>query len=166
MPNRKPTYYWDTCIWLAWVKNEVRPNGEMAGVEDIVDLASRNRVSIIVSDAVSLEILDGKWPPGAAMKFDDLFKRRNIKKVPITPNITDLSQFIRNYYHNRGEKTASSLDAVHLATAIVYRVDQMHTFDDGQAGKKHRSLLGLNGDVAGHKLVICKPPLPAQPRLF
>jgi predicted nucleic acid-binding protein len=158
MPNSKPLYYWDTCIWIAWIMNEARSNREMDGVVEVVELVGKNQASIIVSDCISTEILTGKWPADGARKFEDLFKRRNVKRVPISPNITTMTQQIREFYHNKGEKTVSPLDAVHLATAIVYKVDQMHTFDDGKKDKKSRSLLDLNGNVAGLPLVICKPP--------
>jgi predicted nucleic acid-binding protein len=165
MPRAKPLYYWDACIWIAWIMNEKRPNREMDGVHEIVEAADKNRVSIIVSELLTLEMLRGKWPPGGAQKFDDLFKRKNIKRVPITPNITNLSQQIRDFYVAKGEKTLSSNDAAHIATAINYEATQFHTFDDGQTDRRWRSLLALNGDVAGYPVTICKPPI-SQLRLF
>jgi hypothetical protein len=42
-----------------------------------------------------------------------------------------------------------SPDAIHLATAILYRADEFHTFDD--------QLIGLSGNVGGHRLIVCKP---------
>jgi len=63
---------------------------------------------------------------------------------------------LRNHYAMLGGKTLSSPDAIHLTTAILYRVDEFHTFDeDGSSGS-----LGLNplsGNVGGHRLTICKP---------
>ena len=66
--------------------------------------------------------------------------------------ITKLAHQIRNVYPK-----LSTPDAVHLATGIHYEADQFHTFDDG--GKDGMSLLGLNGNVAGYPLVVCKPPM-------
>jgi hypothetical protein len=37
MSGIKPIVYWDTCIWLAWIKNEKRDPGEMEGVQEQVD---------------------------------------------------------------------------------------------------------------------------------
>ena len=31
-----PVYYWDTCLFLAWFKDEERAGGEMDGVRDII----------------------------------------------------------------------------------------------------------------------------------
>ena len=32
MPGDAPTYYWDSCLFLAWLKDEERIVGEMDGV--------------------------------------------------------------------------------------------------------------------------------------
>src|SRR5438105_3222795 len=159
MRNNKPLFYWDSCIWLAWLKNEKRQPGEIDGILDVVDKVDRNQVTLIVSQQVDLEILEAKWPNDAAKIWDEIFKRRNVKKVPVTWSIISLGQQIRNFYQGkieRGEaigKTVSSMDAVHLATAITYEVDQFHTFDDGKQGKS-MSLISLSGNVAGHSLLI------------
>jgi hypothetical protein len=55
-----------------------------------------------------------------------------------------------------GGKTLSVPDAIHLATAIQYRVDEFHTFD-GEGNSRYLGLLPLSGNVGGHKLTICKP---------
>jgi predicted nucleic acid-binding protein len=158
MPNLPPLYYWDTCIWISWIMGENRPNREMDGVAEVVETVMKNKARIIVSDYLTAEMISGKWSKEAAQKFDDLFKRKNVKKVPISPNVTVLTQELRNHYEQLGGKNLSAGDAIHLATAILYRVDQFHTFDDGQRDRKNRSLLELNGSVAGRPLLICKPP--------
>ena len=53
-------------------------------------------------------------------------------------------------------KTISVPDAIHLATAILYRASEFQTFDGGGTGKS-LGLLRLSEKVAGHRLVICKP---------
>jgi PIN domain len=63
---------------------------------------------------------------------------------------------LRNHYAAKGKKTLSAPDAIHLATAILYRADEFHTFDsDGSS--RSLGLLPLSGDVGGHRLIICKP---------
>ncbi len=70
---------------------------------------------------------------------------------------------IRDYYQKRKElddlPTVTTPDAVHLATAILHDVDEMHTFDQNDKPNKRRALIPLSGNVAGHKLIICKPEL-------
>jgi hypothetical protein len=48
-------------------------------------------------------------------------------------------------------------DAIHLATAIIYEAKAFHTFDQ-KGSSRCRGLIPLSGNVAGHKLVVCKPP--------
>jgi hypothetical protein len=76
------------------------------------------------------------------------------------PRIINKGSELRDYYQRRrtivGGPGLSTPDSVHLATAILYRVDEFHTFDErdkpGSLG-----LIPLSGDAAGHSLVICKP---------
>jgi hypothetical protein len=51
-------------------------------------------------------------------------------------------------------------DAIHLASAIHYQVDEFVTFDSRDSkkpSKAKRAILPLSGNVAGHRLFIAKP---------
>jgi hypothetical protein len=48
-------------------------------------------------------------------------------------------------------------DAIHLATAILYDVDEMHTMDGWHEDGKRDGLLALTGNVAEYKLWITEP---------
>lgn len=76
------------------------------------------------------------------------------------PRISNLASEIRDYYERQkqidGKPGLSVPDAIHLATAIQYEVNEFHTFDEKDSPRS-RALLPLNGNVAGHNLVICKP---------
>jgi hypothetical protein len=71
-----------------------------------------------------------------------------------------LAHDIRDYYiiraQEHGGKTLSTADAIHLATAILYRADEFHTFDE-RGSAKNLGLIPLSGNVGGHSLKICKP---------
>jgi hypothetical protein len=73
--------------------------------------------------------------------------------------VSALAREIREYYEAQskidGLPRLTTPDAIHVATAIHYKADAFWTFDDGGYGG--RSLLSLNGNVAGHPLVVCKP---------
>ena len=49
MARNKPIFYWDTNIFIAWVKNEDRPTGEMDGVLEIAEKIHRNEAILITS---------------------------------------------------------------------------------------------------------------------
>jgi len=48
-------------------------------------------------------------------------------------------------------------DAIHLATAILYDVDEMQTMDGWHEDGKRDGLLALSGNVAEYKLLITQP---------
>ncbi len=83
-----------------------------------------------------------------------------MSQLGMDTKIAGLAHDLRDYYAANAAahsgKILSTPDAIHLATAIHYRVDEFHTFDnDGDA--KHLGLLPLSGNVGGHRLKICKP---------
>jgi predicted nucleic acid-binding protein len=158
MAGADPVYYWDTCLFLAWIKDEQRPSGEMDGVREIIDRSKRRQVKIVTSVLTSVEVLQSRLPVGMANLFSGLTKR--ITRLGMDTKVASLAHDIRDYYTVRatefGGKTLSTPDAIHLATAIIYRVDEFHTFDN-ESSSKSLGLLPLSGNVGGHGLTICKP---------
>jgi predicted nucleic acid-binding protein len=158
MPGINPLYYWDTCLFLAWIQDEQRPSGEMDGVREVIDRCKRREATILTSVLTSTEVLESKLPAGMDRLFNGLMKR--IQHKGLDSKIAILAHDLRDYYaKNTAEfdgKTLSVPDAIHLATAIFYRADEFHTFD-GSNGRKSLGLLPLSGNVAGHGLTICKP---------
>ena len=101
------------------------------------------------------EVLECRLTDEAKHLFDGALQRRNVQLIAQDIRVADLSHEIRNYYQAKGTKL-SSPDAIHLATAILYRANEFHTFDNGGIGKS-LGLLPLSGNVGGHRLTICKP---------
>lgn len=146
MPGANPLYYWDTCLFLAWLKDEDRNSGEMDGVREVIERSKKRDCRIMTSVLTSIEVLQGKIPAGMDTMFSGLLRR--ITRVGIDTKVAHLAHEIRNHYAKEG-RNIKTPDAIHLATAILNRADEFHTFDE--------QLLGLSGNVAGNKLVICKP---------
>ncbi len=111
------------------------------------------------------EVLSSKIPVGMDTLFANLLKR--ISKQGIDTKIAVLAHDLRDYYVQKAVehegKTLSATDALHLATAILYRADEFHTFDESN-GRNSLGLLPLTGNVAGHNLTICKP-IASSPEL-
>lgn len=158
MAGTDPIYYWDTCLFLAWIKDEERPSGEMDGAREVIDRFKRREVKMVTSVLTSVEALQSKLPVGMDTLFTGLMKR--VTRIGIDSKIAALAHDIRDHYMKRaGEfdgKTLSTPDAIHLATAILYRVNEFHTFDE-KGSRKSLGLIPLSGNVGGHKLTICKP---------
>ena len=130
----------------------------MDGVREIIERSKRREVRIMTSVLTSVEVLACKMPVGLGTLFSGLIKRINMQGMDT--KVASLAHDLRDYYLSRpseyGGKTFSTPDAIHLATAILYRADEFHTFDnDGSA--KSLGLIPFSGNVGGHKLAICKP---------
>jgi predicted nucleic acid-binding protein len=148
MRQGKPTYYWDACLFLAWLKDEQREAGDMEGLAEVIWMVDRNRVTISTSVVTKGEIWQSTLTEQAKGMFTQMLKRRNVVLVNLTDPISELSATIRQFYVGRKEQMDLP-DAQHLATAIAYKTDEFHTFDD--------KLLNKSGNVAGYRLIICKP---------
>ncbi|HEX3526234.1 MAG TPA: PIN domain-containing protein [Thermoanaerobaculia bacterium] len=165
-PNDDLVVYWDSCIFIAWLTGEQRPAGEQEGIRDCVRKLNKGLVTIVTSALVNTEVLIGNMPPEAQRKYSRVM--RSIELVDLEPPIIKLAREIREYYQRekqagRQKGVVAAADALHLATAINRTVDAFYTFDKGTKDKV--SLLGLSGNVAGHSLKICKPPV-SQLSLF
>ena len=162
-------FYWDSSVWLAWLRDEQRPGTEMEGVADCLERVSTNEVLLMSGDIMRLEAVKDRIPAAKLPIFEAFTRRRNVHIVNCLtdPRIGSLLADIKSFYRKldskdgRGELT--DFDATHLATAIHYKATAFHTFDGG--GKGARGLLELDGNVAGCPLVICKPPLSSYKQM-
>lgn len=163
MPTGKQQIiYWDTCVFLAWMKDETRPPGDMEGIAEVAKLVMADQVILITSILTRAEILEGKLKPGVIEKYDELMHRSNVVPQNLDPPVARLTSKIRDFYRTTDFELLIP-DAIHLATAIHYNTDEFQTFD-GVKPKKPRDkryarsgLLLLDGNVAGHELKIRKP---------
>ena len=158
MPKHRDLIYLDTNVLIAWINNENRPNNEMDGVQYCMDRIEAGEIKAITSVNTLIEICDGEITPDKRAFLErTLGQRRGLEQVGVDHRIAALAQEIRTFYR-QGDRKLTVPDTTHLATAIHYRADALYTFDGDD-------LLPLNGNVAGHNLVICKPPLPSQGKL-
>jgi predicted nucleic acid-binding protein len=160
MPGKKKIY-WDANVFLAWLKNEQQWGAAiMGGIEDTVRKVHNNEAVLFTSTMTQTEIFESRLNHAAKEKWEGVFKRKNVKMISVDQRIGALGSHIRDYY-NRKKMQIASPDAIHLATAIIYKADEFHTLDG--AGKKQRStdLLKLGTKIAGrYNLLICKPEGP------
>lgn len=159
MAGNKPIYYWDSCIFYAWLKKETREPGELEAIRIFLEENAKNQNVIATSSIIDAELLKGRIPAEALNTLRACFQRKNFIKIDTDQRIYALTGEIRDHYETSGEfggKTISTPDAVHLATAIINNVFEFQTYDKSN---KHGSigLLQLDGNVAGHKLRIRAP---------
>ncbi|MCC6984207.1 MAG: PIN domain-containing protein [Bauldia sp.] len=147
MAGANPLFYWDSCLFLAWLGDEQRKPGEMDGVREIISRQKRREVRICTSALTIVEVLESKIPVGVGNAFAELLKRVN--RISMDIKVAKIAHDIRDHYAQKGGTKLMTPDAIHLATAILNRADEFHTFDD--------LLLSLSGNVGGHRLKVCKP---------
>jgi predicted nucleic acid-binding protein len=162
--GKKSVFYWDTCIFLAWLKDEKRPAGEMEGIKKVADMVLKDQAILVTATLTRAEILEGRIPKGALKKYDALMRRSNVVPQSLDVPIAVLTSSIRDHYRTTDFELLTP-DAIHLATAIYLKVHEFQTFDGSDAKRKPRQatkykrcgLLALDGNVAGHPLRIAKP---------
>jgi len=52
MAGASPIFYWDTCLFIAWLKDEARKSGEMDGVREVIARHKRREVRLGSVDKV------------------------------------------------------------------------------------------------------------------
>ena len=158
MAGTETVYYWDACLFLAWIKDEERISGEMDGVREVIERSKRREVKIITSVLTTVEVLESRLPVGMKRLIEGLIKR--VTRISMEAKVAAMAHDLRDYYMSRsaefGGKTLGVPDAIHLATAILYRATEFHTFDS-VGRSKSLGLLPLSGNVGAHRLTICKP---------
>jgi predicted nucleic acid-binding protein len=152
----KPKYYWDSCIFIAWLQNEPREPEVVEGIEEVVAGVHNGRSILCTSVLTQTEVLESRLPTEAAELFKNIFRRRNVVQIDVDPRIAARAREIREYYASRSIKIRTP-DSIHLATAILYKVDEFHTFDGSGKRQRPSDILALNGNVAGYPLVIIVP---------
>jgi predicted nucleic acid-binding protein len=162
MSGTREAAYWDTCVFLAWIKGESRSPEEVSGIRQCIDEAKAGHVLIITSDITRVEVLDCRFDtPEQSSAFASFLQRPEVHCLPVDNRVALLAHEIRDYYQQRAlendNRTLRTPDAIHLATAVHFEAREMHTFDDGKRGGKSLGLLGLSGSVAGRNLTVCKP---------
>jgi predicted nucleic acid-binding protein len=131
----------------------------MEGVREIAQKIHTNEINLITSVLSRAEILRSTLSEEAKEKLAAMMKRRNVVEESTDGKIWDLAHDLRDFYHKikDGLPTLTLPDAVHLATAIHFRSNVFYTFDEKDIKDRRRALIPLNGNVAGHPLVIKKP---------
>lgn len=146
----RESVYWDSNAFLGYLKEE-SDKVETCGH---VLQAAENGLLVIVTSAFTLaEVIylkgSTKLPTEQRAKVDAFFKAEFISVRNVTRTTAELASDLV-WDHNIRPK-----DAIHVATACLYKVPVLHTYDD--------KLLASSGlTVAGHKLEITKPAIVHQ----
>ena len=104
MPNNPKLLYWDSCIFLAWLKDERRPGDEMAGLGSIAREIEKKNFSVITSVITIAEILTGRSSEEVVTEFGKLFQRSNFQMINVDERIATKASEIRKHYIEKAER--------------------------------------------------------------
>lgn len=158
--------YWDACTWIGLINREAN---KLDACEYVLKEAESGRLEVWTSAFTLAEVFKKKCSAGQVgltaaddVSFEDYLRNDYIVRVNVDDEIgTEARRLLRKF-----PTLKKPQDAVHLATAVINNLDEMHTFDDA-------NLIGLNGQVLcsnGKALLIGPPAVPAPivsvPTLF
>lgn len=155
----KPRYYWDACAWIALIQQE--PN-RSDSLKYVIDEAMAGRVEIWTSLFTLAEVYkrpcDGEQKsllPQQDQSFEDYILQSFVERVQVDYDVGVLARRLLRKY----PEIQKPQDGIHLATALLNNVDELHTYD-------RANLIGLSEKIDrrdGKKLKIGPPPKPPAP---
>ncbi len=134
--------YWDANAWIGLINSEA---DKVFPLRAIWEDAQKGDYQILTSSYSYLEVIHGRtdygepYPPEEFDgKFEQLASQPFVKRVQLDVPIGRLARNLRRSHHADG--LHSRPDAIHLASASHWNVDELHTWDGTH-------LLPLNGKV-------------------
>ena len=163
LTNSRKKYYWDACIWITLISDRHSSRGQAC--EYVLEQAQHGNCTIWTSSFCLAEVFkrkcDGDFVTLAEEHdtyFEDLIEQEFIQKVSVDVDVGKVARRLLR----RHPKIGKPQDAIHVASCLIYNLDQLHTFDD-------EDLLALDGElerVDKNKLTICEPPKrPENPQM-
>lgn len=156
-------YYWDTCVFMAWLKDEKPPHRtvyEVAGIQNTVEKVENGSAILVTSTITIAELLESKLRPANSDLFFQFMQKRRVSVIAADIIVARYAKNIRDQFFDDSEtpneKTISTPDSLHLATGVIHKVTEFHTFD-GKNNKNSIGLLQLDNRPELNKLRICKP---------
>jgi predicted nucleic acid-binding protein len=149
-------------MWIALIKRE---EGRFDRCRHIIEMAQRGEVQVWTSDFTLAEVFKRRCGSGMAgidavddEAFEDYIEQDFVFRVQVDSDIGKAARRLLREHPTLNKPQ----DAIHLASALFYDIDELHTFD-------HYELLALSDTIQrrdGNLLRICKPPSPLAGTLF
>jgi predicted nucleic acid-binding protein len=144
--TRPKRVYWDACVWIAYIKQEVvAVGGKQENRHDmcrpVLLEAEKGNIEIVTSAFTLAEVC--KSPEVKESQVDHLpsfFDKSYILLVPVDKVVGQKAQAMQL----AGMTGLKPADAVHLASAYVAKCAEFHTFDDTLI-KMSQQIIGSDG---------------------
>ncbi|MCY4189181.1 MAG: type II toxin-antitoxin system VapC family toxin [Bryobacterales bacterium] len=139
--SRQNTYYWDSCCWIGLLNQE---RGKYPALSAIWQQAKEARCRILTSTISKVEVLKKRCDDQSSGSLSDqnnsqistIFQQSHVVMANVDQLVAGKAAELR-IRHPELRKTP---DAIHLATAVYWNCDAMHTYDQSD-------LLCLNGKI-------------------
>lgn len=145
--------YWDACAWLGLLNGETEKS---QALEVVWKGAEKGDIQIWTSAFCIAEVFrvkcENDWSklsPENDDKINNMFNQSFVQLVQVDLEIAQLAKKLLRTHQTLKKPS----DAIHLATSVVWDLDQFHTYD-------HSDLLRLDGQIAtinGTYISICRP---------
>jgi len=117
--------YWDTCVFLAYIRKEKHRIGEFEEIESRVKLFEQGAISLFTSAITITEIYEAaRFNDHERNIFSGICKRTNFQFIDANRNICELASEIRSYFKLNPPKSnlyPTASDAIQVASAIALR---------------------------------------------
>jgi len=133
---------------VAWFNRE---HGRYDTCNAIIEAARKDEIRLLTSWLTLAEIhkVTDEYPTEAEDIIAEFFRNPYIVKTAVDWSVTRITRDLR------GRFKLDTSDGIHLATAIRYKADVLHTYD-------RDDLLRLNGQIPGYPLSITEPSFTYQ----
>jgi predicted nucleic acid-binding protein len=126
----------------------------MLGLDLVADSIDHGLTNLVIPSVLFTEYLETGATESQFSRFERFSQRSNVQVVDVSSVVARQARELRLRVKSEGFNL-KSVDAIFIATALLYRVHQMHTFD--------RGMLRLDGQLAIpgqiRSLIVCRPGL-------
>lgn len=159
MPSKRIFYYWDSCVFLAYLNKE---ENRAKNIKAVLEFVSRHKeIEIITSTMAIAEVVKAKHEvnsldPSVEINIKEFWYNWDVKLADMTPVILASARDLMRDAVTKNIQGLKPPDAIHLATAMwVERnlgiLKEIHTYEDRWASRFSGLLNGL---------VVCEPSPP------
>ncbi len=155
--------YVDSCIFIHLLQR--KPGKILDACQELIGRAERSQLVVVTSAWTITEVnkIDANEKDVGILEKDSkiilqLFRSDFIDLKPVTRAVAELAHELTRMHG------LTNADAVHVATAVLFQVPVMHTYDAPK--KKRRGLLKHNLKIGTPPLRIETPPDPLKGTLF
>lgn len=132
MSSDVPTFYLDSCVLLAWIKEE---EGRVRDVQALLHDAARGDVGLVASVLSITEVAKGATDAGeygmeSRSRIDKLWLPGSpISVIEFHRLTAEAARDLLRVSHDTST-ALKPLDAIHLATAVRHGVEALYTYDN------------------------------------